>query len=1383
MLRLLILVSIFGMAAFTHGQVVINEVQSSNGITAEDEDGDNEDWIELYNTSSQPVNLEGYWLSDDYANPSRWVFPDVIIEPEATLLVWASGKNRTAAGLPLHTNFSISSMGEEILLSAPSGELLDEVPPKTIPTDVSWGRFPDGADAWVFFVEPTPGSGNAGESYQEVLNPPTFSTPGGFYGGEFELSLSHSDPTVTIIYTIDGSLPSLDAVGGITYQYKNQYRRPGDPDGELLTNQFESHVYSENIWVADRSPQPNKLAEISSTYSHIPNYFPSEPLYKGTVVRARAIKDGAAPSPVVTQSYFISENGENPFELPVISLSLQEDDFFDYEKGMYVAGWHFDQWRDENLDVRATGMSPANWHQRGPEWERPGHLEFYEPGRTQADLQQDIGIRLHGGQGRIHKHKSLRLYARNAYGESRFNHQFFPDISDNQFNRLILRNSGNDYNRTLFRDAMIQSLAINMRVDTQAYRPSVVFINGEYWGIHNIRERYDRHYLARNYGVDPDNIDYLSNLGDVNEGDAVHYEETLDFLENNSLAVDANYEYFKTRVDTDNFMDYKILNIFADNTDWPASNIDYWRLRTDEYQPNAQEGHDGRWRWLVYDTDFGFGVNEGAIRASNDTMRHATVRLRSRLVLRSLLENDSFRNDFINRFSDLLNANFSSDYVVAVINRMKAVIEPEMGSHIQRWSGPDSIAHWHDNVNVLVDFAKARPAYQREHLRNHFGLGNDYLLTLDVAAGQGTVRVNSLTINDNTPGVVGAAYPWSGRYFDGVAIELEALPAPGYEFSHWTGLPEGTPALTTLESAEDLQVTAHFVAADKPFLHFWLFGNDLANNTPLEAIEATISFGGTGRIVFQSALADYPFHNGHEQWRSASMERRNRPTPINYLMSEPFDESGMRGLQIRQPFVGDAGENTLIFELPTPDQSDVVFSFAAIDEGAAEGLVIDYSVNKDFPEWTTTGLTETLLPLSNEFQLYQVDFSGIAAVNNNPHFRVRIRFVGAEMTMDRGDRVTFNNFSVQSVPGGVGDDDDEDRPDDPDRPDAPANNRFAQAQTISGLSGIVVGTTESAGLEAGEPDHSQASGATFEHSVWWTWQAEETDRMTFSADSGSAIVVYVGESLETLTAVASQYTGSNEVMFLAQAGQTYKLAGSNLGGVQGDIALTWEQSAPAAPPQVFNADQGGAAIICEMADCVMAGNSLNVNAADAALLVTLPNGEWDIPHSHHLQQLDDLGQALWRTEFSTGLPGVQSRIIADTQGLPVVVSQLILEDDQHYQVEAYPDGLARHRMVSAKGELIRMNLALPGSRTELHNDGRLTVTAPLPDQDLRVLLEVSREGRLVARYQRRIGARWDNYGDLLTRTRFPEGATVVVTRENGTVRIQVDTQIDNDLHF
>ena len=772
----------------------LNEIMASNGNSIMDEDGDTEDWVELFYNGTEPLNLQGYGLSDDYDRPFRWVFPDITMQPGDFLLVWASGKDRTDPQSELHTNFAIAADGEEVILTAPDEERLDELPPTRIPTDISLGRYPDGTGEWFFYTQPTPHLTNRETGYRELLDPVSFSHDAGFYSEDFDLELDHPDPDVTIIYTLDGSEPDPENLDGTTYQHMDRYR----PAGNLLDKTFESLVYDDEnqpLTVTNRINEPNYFSRMQSAFEDntTPYYFPDNPVSKGTVVRAKAVKAGAISDGIQTHSYFVTPLGRDRYSLPVISFGIQENHLFDYEDGIYVPGKIYNDrnpWQDD-------GGADANYGERGIEWERPGSLELIETGSQYTDLQQDIGVRIHGGWSRAHPMKSLRLYARNQYSDNRFYHRMFPDEPYNQFNRLMLRNSGNDWPQSMVRDAIIQEVIGHMAFDTQAYRPFVIFLNGEYWGIHNMRERYDKHYLERVHGVDPENIDLLEGNAWVKEGDSHHYDNTISYIRSNGVEEERHFEHIKTRIDIENFMDYQIGQIFSRNTDWPGNNIDFWRLRTDEYDPDAPDQHDGRWRWLAFDLDFGFNIWGNS--PTHNTLAFATQAGNhdwpnpdwSTFLLRKLLENDSFRTDFINRYLDQLNTAFRSDRVIRIIDEMAGHIEPEMQEHIDRWSRPTSFHSWQSDINSMRSFANDRPGYARRHLRDHFGIRSQqqHQMTVDVSApAAGRVRVNTIELSPETAGVEPDPWPWTGTYFEDVPVTLEARPWPGYTFSHWEGV-------------------------------------------------------------------------------------------------------------------------------------------------------------------------------------------------------------------------------------------------------------------------------------------------------------------------------------------------------------------------------------------------------------------------------------------------------------------------------------------------------------------------------------------------------------------------------------------------------------------
>ncbi len=203
---------------------------------------------------------------------------------------------------------------------------------------------------------------------------------------------------------------------------------------------------------------------------------------------------------------------------------------------------------------------------------------------------------------------------------------------------------------------------------------------------------------------------------------------------------------------------------------------------------------------------------------------------------------------------------------------------------------------------------------------------------------------------------------------------------------------------------------------DLDLLHFMVFDTSLPNDTPFETLSFTYSNIQHAFIHYYSALEGYPFNEDHPLWRKASMERRNAPTPINYLPEGNYNiayaDVDMRGLQVKQPFKVNDRENTMVFHLPTILHNNLLFAFAAKDEGAADKLIIDYSIAEGEPHWLTEELHETEFILTSNYQLFEIDFKDVVGTGNNPNFRIRIRFEGSDMTADDGDRVTFNNFSL-----------------------------------------------------------------------------------------------------------------------------------------------------------------------------------------------------------------------------------------------------------------------------------------------------------------------------------------------------------------------------------
>lgn len=1001
--------------------VAINEVMSSNS-TIQDNDGDFSDWIELYNYGTEAVDLTGYGLSDNENSPFKWEFPSTVILPNSYLVVWASSKDRKVAGEPLHTSYGISSGGEEVVLTDPEGTQIDSFPDHPIPADFSYGRLPDGVGSLQFFDAPTPNGQNLEEGIAGQLSPPEFSHPSGYYDEPFLLSLSSETAGTTIVYTIDGSEPDIDNLSGTSYQYVNQYpQNPGQTLGAFLNHSFVSFSYADPIEITNRSSEPNKLSAISTTYNNSTWYLPSALNKKAMVVRAKAFKNGSS-SETTTFTYFVSESSEFNHSLPVVSISLSEDGLFDYNKGIMVAGEDFVNWRNENPDLTAHGGRPANYGRSGDETEQPANFQLFVD--REMVLDQNIGLRLHGGFSRQPANKSFRLYARSDYDEQNFfDYPIFENAEFSSFKRLILRNAGNDRNKTFFRDAFMQESVKHLGFTTQAYQPAVVYLNGEYWGMANFRERYDRHLLERKYGIGEFDLELLENNAVVEEGDNTHFLSMRSFITNSDLSLDQNLEYVNTQMDIDNFRNYQVAEIYFNNDDWPHNNVRFFRKKTAEYIPDAPFGQDGRWRWMMFDTDVGFGLNG---TYESNTLVHATdpngSNSWSTLILRRLLTNDGFRNEFINTFADLINTAFLPERLTSIIDGMSSTIAQEVPAHKQRWS---SFPNRADDINIVKEFAVNRPQHQINHLMEYFGIDGTHTINLNVSnEEQGLIKINNTPINSETPGVSASPYPWSGNYFDGIPVSLVAIPQPGFQFSHWSGDVESSQDTLSLTPSSDLNIQANFAPEETPvdqseILYYWLFDKGLSNDTPFESIQSTYSSSELpGEILFESALVGYPFTEDHPNWRKSSMERRNAPTPLNYRPEAnediPYASVEMRGLQIKQVFETENGKNILNFNVSTVGYRAIKVSFAAIDEGAADSVILDY-LDTLTNTFSTVGIPDVDNSLSEEYKLFEFDLSQVALVTDNPELVLRIRFEGSDMLADEGDRVTFNNFMITGI--------------------------------------------------------------------------------------------------------------------------------------------------------------------------------------------------------------------------------------------------------------------------------------------------------------------------------------------------------------------------------
>lgn len=500
---LIFLIGIVGLQL--QAQVMINEIITSNSSTISDDDGDFSDWIELYNTGDQAINLNGYGLSDSFNNPFKWILPDVNIPAKGFILIWASGKDKRNHTGPLHTNYSISAAGEEILLTHPDGSRLDEIPPISIPTDISYGRSPDGSDNLVFFEQPTPGLPNSEAGFSGFLLRPTISQLP-ISGNTVSISIQNPNNTGVLLYSLDGSEPKIEHVENGNAFKVDYYFHGIDAVNRLEDFEQNTMVYEEAITLFLDPKTENRISEIITTYNREFGMFwkkPESNVPKAQILRAR-VYDNGRYSPTVSKTFFAQETIEK-HTLPVLSIIADNEDLFGFEDGIYVPGKRF---FDEGGSIN-NFVNSANYRLAGRAFEKPVHAElFFE---NELVFSQGLGMRIHGSGSRTRPVKGFRLYARNDYDEKDIvEFPFIPSALTRfgqpltQFKRILFRQGGDrlDY----LTDAVIHQFMEPMQIGLQRAQPMVHYFNGEYWGLTNARDRIDRFYVGFNYNVNPEQV-------------------------------------------------------------------------------------------------------------------------------------------------------------------------------------------------------------------------------------------------------------------------------------------------------------------------------------------------------------------------------------------------------------------------------------------------------------------------------------------------------------------------------------------------------------------------------------------------------------------------------------------------------------------------------------------------------------------------------------------------------------------------------------------------------------------------------------------------------------------------------------------------------------
>jgi len=627
-----------------------------------------------------------------------------------------------------HTNFKLSAKGETIYLFNKDSILVDSIKAPFQYPDITYGRVSDSLNILKYLKEPTPLERNSNRGFEIV---------------EFS------------------EKPIFSKSSGF---YKDAFSL------ELSTQDDSYKIY----YTLDGS-EPNQRSNIYNGPINI---------VKSTVVRAKTYSDDKITGKSTTRTYLINES----FTLPVFSLAINPDYLWDKEIGFYVKGISGTELEWESTEYSDL-WEPANYFQ---EWERPINIEFFD-NHQKAHFNINAGARIHGRSSRTYSQKSLAIFLREKYGTTEISTKFFGEKSPEVIRSFLLRNGGNDWGMIMFLDGLVHTLVNDkIDIDAQLYQPAIVFLNGEYWGIHNIREKINENYIRTKYPKDSAELDIIETDGltkklVASSGSFDEYNKMKAFIDSNKLSIQENYETVCKWIDVNEFINYLITEVYICNGDWPQSNMKMWKYSNDS----------SKWRWILYDTEYSF--RESSKYAHFNIFEHLfainseyyNTTPCSNYLIRKLFENEDFKNEFIQRTAIYLYTIFDSHRVLSVLDSLKSNIEPEIERNFKKWGGikqqtfPNLVtcsnnAEWEANISYVRDFINNRPGILRKNMIEYFELKDTLKLKLkvnDMEAGK--VSLMNYKLDKSS---------FEGYIFADIPIQLEAIPNEGYEFVEWKGI-------------------------------------------------------------------------------------------------------------------------------------------------------------------------------------------------------------------------------------------------------------------------------------------------------------------------------------------------------------------------------------------------------------------------------------------------------------------------------------------------------------------------------------------------------------------------------------------------------------------
>lgn len=701
--------------------LTINEIMPGN-LNWKDDLGKDPGWVELYNSSSEPLALDGYALVEKTSRPRKWVFEHDTVPAKGYRIVFASKRDLAtpisaedvdSLHFRTHTNWKLEDEGGNIYLVGEDCGIVDSASYPALASGISWGKT---ASGWMYFAKPTPEADNSESQGSKGFSAvPVFGQSGGFYKDSVVLTPPVAEGGAAVRCTFDGSEPTAS------------------------------------------TPEMTDVRVLKSS----------------AVVRCATFQDGLITQKMATNTYFVDET----VNMPVVAVSVDSGFFTNH----YI-----------KVSCSKPKYCPSGLYE---DVEYPVHVEYFANGSasTEKAWEIDAGISLMGNYSRMEDKKSVAIVIREEYQDGWLKYPLFETRKDknSKFKAFNLRNNGNRFVSDYIEDAMGGAILEGSGVDYQRSRQVVVFYNGRYWGIHDMRERFNKNYVETNYGVEASSVNLVKHLGrtiTASNGTVDEYKALLSFVASHDFSGEnnADYELVKSSIDLANFADYMAMEIYSHNGDWPNNNVRAWR------SPGR------KWKFMVYDLDHGYdwtwsvnGFGEstnmfdwiqqggvfsgGCYQKANEECFHTFYV--------KLIKNPDFKRLFINRSAVMLQNYLNAGKVTETVDAMAATLDAdEMARDLKKFKQTE--LHYTNSCgggfsksgSCLKSWAQDRDAVVWREYEEEFGLSGKIQATIS-AVGEGYVKMEGALLPNTAT--------YTGTFFGGNAMELEAIPLGTAKFIRW----------------------------------------------------------------------------------------------------------------------------------------------------------------------------------------------------------------------------------------------------------------------------------------------------------------------------------------------------------------------------------------------------------------------------------------------------------------------------------------------------------------------------------------------------------------------------------------------------------------------